>query len=71
MICLNRVVMLRSHHYSACNNSNNNNNNSTQNISTQNNDEILTSRRGLGILYITLLAENCENLKMAAIGRNM
>ena len=27
--------------------------------------------RGLGILYITLLVENCENLKMAAIGRNV
>jgi len=25
----------------------------------------------LGILYITLLAENYQNLKMAAIGRNM
>ena len=25
----------------------------------------------LGILYKTLLAENCQNLKMAAIGRNM
>jgi len=23
------------------------------------------------ILYKTLLAENCQNLKMAAIGRNM
>ena len=25
----------------------------------------------IGILYITLLAENCQNLNMAAIGRNM
>ena len=25
----------------------------------------------LGILYKTLLVENCQNLKMAAIGRNM
>jgi len=25
----------------------------------------------LGILYITLLAENYQSLKMAAIGRNM
>ena len=25
----------------------------------------------LGILYKTLLAENCQNLKMVAIGRNM
>jgi len=34
----------------------------------QNDDEISTSPRGLGILYIILLAENCQNLKMAAIG---
>jgi len=27
--------------------------------------------RGLGILYKTLLAENCQNVKMAPIGRNM
>jgi len=33
--------------------------------------EISTSPRGLGILSITLLAGNCQNLKMAAIGRNM
>jgi len=26
---------------------------------------------GLGILYISLLQENSQNLKMAAIGRNM
>jgi len=38
--------------------------------STQNDDEISKSPRGLGILYITLLAENCQDLKMAAIGRN-
>jgi len=41
------------------------------NNSTQNDDEISTSPRGLGILYKTLLAENCLNLKMTAIGRNM
>jgi len=34
-------------------------------------DEISTSPRDLGILYKTLLAENYQNLKMAAIGRNM
>ena len=34
-------------------------------------DEISTSPRGLGIIYKTLLAENCQELKMAAIGRNM
>jgi len=33
--------------------------------------EISTSPRGLGILYKTLLAENCQNLKLAAICRNM
>jgi len=27
--------------------------------------------RGLGILYITLLAENFQNLKISAVGRNM
>jgi len=32
----------------------------------QNDDEISTSQRGLGILYKNLLAENCQNLKMAA-----
>ena len=26
---------------------------------------------GLGIIYKTLLAENCQNLKMTDIGRNM
>jgi len=36
-----------------------------------NNDEISTSPRDLGILYKPLLAENCQNLKMTAIGRNM
>jgi len=41
------------------------------NNSTQNDDEISTSPRGLAILYKTLLAENCQNLKMAAISRNM
>ena len=41
------------------------------NNSTQNDDEISTSPRGLGILYITLLAKKCQNLKMTAIGRNM
>jgi len=39
--------------------------------STQNDDGISTSPRGLGILYITLLAENYQNLKMDAIDRNM
>jgi len=34
-------------------------------------DEISISPRNLGILYKTLLAENCQSLKMAAIGRNM
>jgi len=34
-------------------------------------DEISTSPCSLGILYKTLLAENCQKLKMAAIGRNM
>ena len=33
--------------------------------------EISTSPGNLGILYKTVLAENCQNLKMAAIGRNM
>jgi len=33
--------------------------------------EISTSPHGLGILYKTLSAENCQNLKLAAIGRNM
>jgi len=33
--------------------------------------EISTSPLGLGILYKTILAENCQNLKMAAIGRNI
>jgi len=33
--------------------------------------EISTSPRGLDILYVTLLAENCQKLKMTAIGRNM
>jgi len=33
--------------------------------------EISTSPRGLGILHKTLLAENCQNLKIAAIRRNM
>ena len=37
----------------------------------QNDDEISTSPRGLGILYKILLAENCQDLKMAAIGQNM
>jgi len=40
------------------------------NNSTQNDDEISTSPRGLGISYKTLLAENGQNLKMVAIGRN-
>ena len=40
-------------------------------ISTQNDDEISTSPCDLGILYKTLLAENCQKLKIAAIGRNM
>jgi len=34
-------------------------------------DEISTSPRDLCILYKTLLAENCQKLKMATIGRNM
>ena len=34
-------------------------------------DDEISSPRGLGILYKTILAENCPNLKMAAIGRNM
>jgi len=34
----------------------------------ENDDEISTSPRGLGILHKTLLAENFQNLKMAAIG---
>jgi len=37
----------------------------------ENDDEISTSPCGLGILYKTLLAGNCQNLKLAAIGRNM
>jgi len=37
----------------------------------QDDDEISTSPHGLCVLYVTLLAENCQNLKMAAIGRNM
>ena len=43
----------------------------TINNGTQNDDEISTSPRGLGILYITLLAENFQKFKMAAISRNM
>ena len=31
----------------------------------------LTSPRGLGTLYKTILAESCQNLKMTAIDRNM
>jgi len=34
----------------------------------QNDDEISTSPRGLGILYITVLAENCQNLKRVGSG---
>jgi len=41
------------------------------NNSTQNDDEISTSPRGLGILYKTRLAEDCLNLKMAVIGRKV
>jgi len=33
--------------------------------------EISTSPHGLGILYKTILAQNCQKLKTAAIGRNM
>jgi len=29
------------------------------------------SAKNLGMLYETLLAEKCQNLNMAAIGRNM
>jgi len=36
-----------------------------------NDGEISTSPRGLGVLYKTLQQRSCENLKMAAIGRNM
>jgi len=32
---------------------------------------VMLRPRGLGILYITLIAKSCQNLKMAAIGRNM
>jgi len=30
-----------------------------------------SAKRVLGMLYKTLLAENCQNLKMTAIARNM
>jgi len=39
-------------------------------IVTRNDDEISTSPRNIGI-YMILFEENCNNLKMAAIGRNM
>jgi len=38
---------------------------------SDNDDEISTLPRGLGILHKTVLAENCQSLKMAAIGRNI
>jgi len=37
---------------------------------TRNDDEISASPRNIGI-YMTLFEQNCNNLKMAAIGRNM
>jgi len=33
--------------------------------------DVEISPRGLGILYENLSQEKCQNLKMAAIGRNM
>jgi len=42
-----------------------------QNDGDDDDDDISTSPLGLGILYKTILAENCQNLKMAAIGQNM
>ena len=37
---------------------------------TRNDDEISASPRNMGI-YMILFEQNCNNLKMAAIGRNM
>jgi len=37
---------------------------------TRSDDEISASPRNIGI-YMTLFDQNCNNLKMAAIGRNM
>ena len=39
-------------------------------ILTRNDDEISASPRNIGI-YMILFEQNCNNLKMAAIGRNM
>ena len=39
-------------------------------IVTRNDDEISASPRNIGI-YMILFEQNCNNLKMAAIGRNM
>jgi len=39
-------------------------------ILTRNDNEISASPRNIGI-YMTLFEQNCNNLKMAAIGRNM
>ena len=39
-------------------------------IVTRNDDEISASSCNIGI-YMTLSEQNCNNLKMAAIGRNM
>jgi len=39
-------------------------------IVTRNDDEISASPRNIGI-YVILFEQNCNNLKMAAIGRNM
>ena len=39
-------------------------------IVTRNDDEISASPRNIGI-YMTLFEQNCNKLKMAAIGRNM
>jgi len=39
-------------------------------ILTRNDDEISAPPRNIGI-YMILFEQNCNNLKMAAIGRNM
>jgi len=39
-------------------------------ILTRNDDEISVSPRNIGI-YMILFEQNCNNLKMTAIGRNM
>jgi len=61
-ICLYCEVMLRSHHRYALP--------LNKLILTRNDDEISASPRIIGI-YMILFEQNCNELKMAAIGRNM